>query len=185
MRSIVKKYLSKPSCYRVLLLLVLMVFSLSCAHSPDNSSKDNSSKFDSYIASAEDVRRLKALETQLTVTPEKAALHPGYQVIDNISIPYVPEYKMGPGDVLEIVYHLRYEITPEDYRLEVQDRVSVNFPFQPQFSSSALVRSDGKITMPLIGDVAVESKTAMEVAAVLNREYRKYFSEPSITFPFR
>jgi polysaccharide export outer membrane protein len=181
MRSIVKKYLSKPSCYRVLLLLVLMVFSLSCAHSPDNSSKDNSSKFDSYIASAEDVRRLKALETQLTVTPEKAALHPGYQVIDNISIPYVPEYKMGPGDVLEIVYHLRYEITPEDYRLEVQDRVSVNFPFQPQFSSSALVRSDGKITMPLIGDVAVESKTAMEVAAVLNREYRKYFSEPSIT----
>jgi polysaccharide export outer membrane protein len=35
--------------------------------------------------------------------------------------------------------------------------------------------------MPIIGDVAVESKTAMEVSAVLNREYKKYFSEPNIT----
>ena len=157
-------------------MLASLVFSLSCAHSPDNSSK-----FDASIKTAEDVGQLKALEKQLTVTPEKAALHPDYQVIDNIATPYVPEYKMGPGDVLEIVYHLKYEITPDDYRLEVQDRVSVNFPFQPQFSTSVMVRPDGKMSMPLIGDVAVESKTAMEVAAVLNREYKKYFTEPSIT----
>ena len=176
MRLIAKKHLPKPYCYGILLMLASLVFSLSCAHSPDNSSK-----FDASIQTAEDVGRLKALETQLTVTPEKAALHAEYQVIDNIAVPYVLEYKMGPGDVLEIVYHLKYEITPDDYRLEVQDRVSVNFPFQPQFSSSVMVRPDGKITMPLIGDVAVESKTAMEVAAVLNREYMKYFSKPSVT----
>jgi polysaccharide export outer membrane protein len=181
MRSIVKNHLSKLSCYRMLLLLVSMVFSLSCAHSPDNSSKDNSSKFDAYIASAEDVGQLKTLEKQLTVTPEKAALHPDYQVIDNIAIPYVPEYRLGPGDVLEIVYHLKYEIISEDYRVEVQDRISVNFAFHPQFSTSVLVRPDGKITMPLIGDVAVESKTAVEIATILNREYKKYFSEPGIT----
>jgi len=176
MRLIVKNHLPKPYCYGVLLMLASMVFSLSCAHSPNNSSK-----FDASIQTAEDIARLKALETQLTVTPEKAALHTDYQVIENIAIPFVPEYKMGPGDVLEIVYHLKYEITPEDYRLEVQDKVSINFPFQPQFSSSVMVRPDGKITMPIIGDVAVESKTAMEVAAVLNREYKKYFLEPNIT----
>jgi polysaccharide export outer membrane protein len=176
MRLIVKKYLPNPYFYGVLLMIASLVFSLSCANSPNNSSK-----FDASIRTAEDVGRLKTLETQLTVTPEKAALHPDYQVINNISIPYIPEYKMGPGDVLEIVYHLKYEITPEDYRLEVQDRVSVTFPFQPQFSTSVMVRPDGKITMPLVGDVAVESKTAMEAAAVLNREYKKYFSEPSIT----
>lgn len=172
-------HLPKPSFYGALLMLASLVFPLSCAHSPENSA--NASKFDASIKTAEDVSQLKNLETQLTVTPEKAALHPDYQVIDNITIPYIPEYKMGPGDVLEIVYHLKYEIIPEDYRLEVQDRISVNFPFQPQFGTSALVRPDGKISMPIIGDVAVESKTAMEVATVLNREYRKYFSEPNIT----
>jgi polysaccharide export outer membrane protein len=171
-----KSYLPKPSCYGVLLILAILVFSLSCAHYPDSSFK-----FDASIRTAADIDQLKNLEMQLTVTPETAARHPDYQVIDNISVPYIPAYRMGPGDVLEIVYHLKYEISAEEYRLEVQDRISVNFPFQPQFSSSVMVRPDGKITMPIIGDVAVESKTAAEAAAILNREYKKYLLEPSIT----
>ena len=176
MRLLMKNHLPKPSCYGVLLILATLVFPLSCAHYPDNSSK-----FDASIRTAADIDQLKNLEMQLTVTPEKAARHPDYQVIDNIAVPYIPAYRMGPGDVLEIVYHLKYEISAEEYRLEVQDRISVNFPFQPQFSSSVMVRPDGKITMPIIGDVAVESKTAAEAAAILNQEYKKYFLEPSIT----
>lgn len=166
----------KPSCHVVVLTLISLVLFTSCVSSPDIPSQ-----FDTSIKTAEDVDQLKRLETQLTVTPEKAALNPDYQVIDNIAVPYIPEYRMGPGDVLEIVYHLKYEKTEDDYRLEVQDRISINFPFQPQYSSSVLVRSDGKITMPLIGDVAVESKTPMELATELNREYKKYFVEPGIT----
>jgi polysaccharide export outer membrane protein len=166
------KLRSQVAC---LILMSMMLFS-SCIHVPDVPPQ-----FDANIKTAEDVARLKSLETQLTVTPEKAALHPDYQVIDNIAVPYVPEYRMGPGDVLEIVYHLRYEKTADDYRLEVQDRISIHFPFQPQYSTSVLVRSDGKITMPLIGDLSVESKTPMELAAELNREYKKYFVEPQIT----
>jgi len=137
--------------------------------------------FDVSITAVEDVDRLQNLEMQLTVTPEKAARHSDYQVIDNIAVPYVPTYRLGPGDVLEIVYHSKYEISAEEYRLEVQDRISVNFSFHPQFSTSAMIRPDGKITLPIIGDVAVASKTAAETAAILNREYKKYFSEPSIT----
>jgi polysaccharide export outer membrane protein len=165
-----------PCGHVVVLILIPLVFFTSCVNSPDVPSQ-----FDTSIKTAEDVDQLKRLETQLTVTPEKAALHPDYQVIDNIAVPYVPEYRMGPGDVLEIVYHLKYEKTTDDYRLEVQDRISIHFPFQPQYSSSVLVRSDGKITMPLIGDVAVESKTPMELATELNREYKKFFVAPNIT----
>jgi polysaccharide export outer membrane protein len=156
--------------------LALLVCFASCSHSPGPSSS-----FDASIKTAEDVSRLKQLETRLTVTPEKAALHPEYQVINNIAVPFVPEYRMGPGDVIEIVYHIRYEKTPEDYRIEVQDKVSINFPFHPQFSSTALVRTDGKITVPLIGDVAAESKTPVELAAILNNAYKKYLYTPSIT----
>jgi polysaccharide export outer membrane protein len=139
------------------------------------------SAYDANIITAEDAGALKQLETQLTVTPEKAALHPQYQVIDNIAVPFVPEYRMGPGDVIEIVYHIKYEKTPEDYRIEVQDKVGVHFPFHPQFSTTALVRTDGKITVPLIGDVAAESKTPVELARILNTAYRKYLVEPGIT----
>jgi len=166
----------KPCCHIVILTVTLLVFFVSCVHVPDVPSQ-----FDADIKTAEDVNNFKRLEKQLTVTPEKAALNPDYQVIDNIAVPYIPEYRMGPGDVLEIVYHLKYEKTEDDYRLEVQDRISINFPFQPQYSTSVLVRSDGKVTMPLIGDVAVESKTPMELATDLNRQYKKYFTEPNIT----
>jgi polysaccharide export outer membrane protein len=176
MTSLITKCFVRPCRHVLVLTLISLVFCTSCVHSPDVPSQ-----FDTNIKTAEDVNNLKMLETQLTVTAEKAALHPDYQVIDNIAIPYVPEYRMGPGDMLEIVYHLKYEKTTDDYRLEVQDRISINFPFQPQYSTSVLVRSDGKITMPLIGDVAVESKTSMELAAELNREYKKYIVEPSIT----
>ncbi|MFZ3115269.1 MAG: polysaccharide biosynthesis/export family protein [Syntrophales bacterium] len=159
----------------VVLIMISLVYFTSCVHSPDLPSQ-----FDADINTAEDVKRLKTLETQLTVTSEKAALNPDYQVIDNIAVPYVPEYRMGPGDVLEIVYHLKYEKTEDDYRIEVQDRVSIHLPFYPQFSTSVLVRSDGKITVPLLGDLAAESKTPMELAAELDRQYQKYLTKPNV-----
>lgn len=166
----------KPCCHVVLLTMTPLVLFTSCVHVPDVPSQ-----FDANIKTAEDVNQLKRLETQLTITPEKAALHPDYQVIDNIAVPYIPEYRLGPGDVLEIVYHLKYEKTADEYRLEVQDRISINLPFHPQYSSSVLVRSDGKISAPLIGDLAAESKTPMELTADLNREYGKYLREPAVT----
>lgn len=176
MVSLLSHLFLKPSCHFVVMTITSLVLLTSCMHSPDIPSQ-----FDANIKTAEDVNQLKRLETQLTVTPEKAALHPDYQVIDNIAVPYIPEYRMGPGDVLEIVYHIRYEKTTDEYRLEVQDRVSINLPFYPQYSSSVLVRSDGKISAPLIGELAAESKTPMELTADLNREYGKYLRTPSVT----
>lgn len=175
MKLFVVQRFIKP-CNLVILIMASLVYFTSCMHSPDLPSQ-----FDANINTAGDVNQLKTLETQLTVTPEKAALHPDYQVIDNIAVPYVPEYRMGPGDVLEIVYHLKYEKTEDDYRIEVQDRVSIHLPFYPQFSSSVLVRSDGKITVPLLGDLAAESKTPMELAAELDRQYQRYLIKPNVT----
>ena len=176
MASSFLQLLLKPGYYTIIVATVVSLLHFtSCTHTPDIPSQ-----FDADIKTTEDVSRLKTLETQLTVTPEKAALNPDYQVIDNIAVPYVPEYRMGPGDVLEIVYHLKYEKTEDDYRIEVQDRVSINLPFYPQYSSSALVRSDGKITVPMLGDVSAESKTPMELAAELDRLYQKYLVKPSV-----
>jgi polysaccharide export outer membrane protein len=159
------------------MFLIALISFPACFHS----ASDGPSRFDASIKTAEDVSQLKELETLLTVTPEKAALHPDYQIINNIAVPYVPEYRMGPGDVIEIVYNIKYDKSPEDYLLQVQDKISINFPYHPQFSSSVLIRTDGKITVPLIGDVVAESKTAMQLASDLNREYKKYLNEPAIT----
>lgn len=176
MRLFATTHSPRPSCCGIVLMMAALMIPLSCAHYTDSASR-----FDARIRDASDADRFQKLETELTMTPKKAAGRPDYQLIENIAVPYMPAYRMGPGDVLEIVYHSRYDASAEDYRLEVQDRISVHFPFQPQFSTSAVIRPDGKITMPIIGDVSVEAKTAAEAAAILNREYKKYITEPSIT----
>jgi len=150
-----------------------LVSVLSCSSVKNN--------FDVSVKQPEDVNTLKTLETEITVTPEKAALHPEYQTLEKIAVPYAPEYRMGPGDIIEIVYHLEYYKSPQDYRLEVEDKISINFPFHPQFSTTVFVRTDGKITVPLFGDVPAESKTPEELAAYLNKEYSKIIKDPCIT----
>ncbi len=133
------------------------------------------------VGSSADAERIRLQEERLIVTPEKAALHPDYQIIENVSVPFAPEYRIGPGDVLEIIYHIRYDETPDAYRLEVQDKISVNFPFHPQFSSTVMVRTDGKISLPLIGDVQAASLTPYDLAKTLNRLYSSYLIDPQIT----
>lgn len=138
-------------------------------------------QFVTRIDSKEDHDHLKRQEALLTVTPEKAALHPNYQIVENIAVPYAPEYRLGPGDVVEVIYHIKYERTEEDYRLEVQDKISINFPFHPQFSTTVLVRTDGKITVPILGDIKAESLTPKELADQLNQMYSKYLLNPNVT----
>ncbi len=155
---------------------VLALLSASCT-----STNDREQKFDVYVKQPEDVKELKRIETNLAMTPEKAALHPDYQVLQEIAVPFVPEYKVGAGDVIEVAYNISYAKNPGAYRLDVQDKVSITLPYYPQFNSTVLVRTDGKISVPLIGDVAAQGKTPMELAATLDKEYAKYLSNPSIT----
>jgi len=165
-----------PSWLGWVFIATVALLCAGCCGTPQNEQK-----FDVYVQKPDDVKELQKVETQLTVTPEKAALHPDYQVMQEISVPYIPEYRIGAGDVLEVVYGIRYETAPSEYRLEVQDKIGVTFPYHPQFNSTVLVRTDGKITLPMIGDVKAESKTPMELAALLNRLYSKYLENPSIT----
>ena len=136
---------------------------------------------DVAIDHADDVKKLHEMEEKLKLTPEKAEDSPYFKVEEGVAVPAAPAYKLGPGDVLEIVYHMRYEKSPEEYTLEVQDRISVNFPYQPQFNTSVLVRSDGRIGLPLLGDLQVEGMTPRGLMALLNKKYAKYIRKPQIT----
>jgi len=167
----------RPGPYLAVMAMALAaIVGAGCSHSAGKTDQ-----FDLYVKEEADLKERDQLQARLTVTPERAALHPEYQIIENIAVPYLPEYRIGSGDGVEIVYHIRYEKTSEDYRLEVQDKISITFPYHPQFSTTVLVRTDGKITVPLLGDVAAESKTPQELAAVLNRGYSKYLNNPSLT----
>jgi len=162
----------------LLLIITLISFSLLISCAKPQLARE---KFDVFIEQDQDMGNIDKIKTLLAVTPEKAMLHPDYQVVKNIAVPYVPYYRIGPGDVVELIYHIRYDVIEENYFLEMQDKINIQFPFHPQFSTTAIVRPDGRITMPLLGDVYAESMTTAELADKLNRKYSRYVSNPSIT----
>ena len=67
-----------------------------------------------------------------------------------------------------------------DYRIGVDDRVQVTVWRNPELSVLAPVRPDGKITVPIIGDVLAGGHTPSEVAEEIKKKLSTYIREPNV-----
>ena len=83
-----------------------------------------------------------------------------------------------PEGTLDVTQH---SIVTEEYRIGVDDVVDVNVWGNEQLSVQVTVRPDGKITVPLLGDVAVASKTTEEVAEIITQGLEKDIRSPNVT----
>ena len=92
-----------------------------------------------------------------------------------------PRYRIAPGDQLEIIYHVKNIPTPGGYKLKIEDRVKIQFPFQEELNQTLTVGSDGKIRCLLNGDVVVMGLTTQQVEDKLRETYSKSLREPELT----
>ena len=67
-----------------------------------------------------------------------------------------------------------------DYRIGVDDQLQVTVWHNPDLSVSVPVRPDGKITVPLIGDVQAGGQTPEAVAAVIRDKLKAYVRDPQV-----
>src|SRR5262245_21319074 len=65
-----------------------------------------------------------------------------------------------------------------DYRIGVDDRVQVTVWRNPELSIAGPVRPDGKITVPLIGDVEAGGRTPADVADTIKKQLSTYIRDP-------
>jgi polysaccharide export outer membrane protein len=66
------------------------------------------------------------------------------------------------------------------YHIGVDDQLQVTVWHNPDLSVSVPVRPDGKITVPLIGDVDAGGHTPEEVAAVIKDKLQAYVRDPQV-----
>ncbi len=66
------------------------------------------------------------------------------------------------------------------YLVGVDDTLSVSVWRNEELSVSAIVRPDGKITVPVIGDVAAAGRTPEEVADDIRERLSKYIRSPQV-----
>ena len=67
-----------------------------------------------------------------------------------------------------------------DYRIGVDDRVQVTVWRNPELSVTGPVRPDGKISVPIIGDVEAGGRTASEVSEIIKGKLSAYIRDPNV-----
>jgi polysaccharide export outer membrane protein len=87
-----------------------------------------------------------------------SAESPANQPDSNKAAPADPSYIIGSADILEI------QVWKE-----------------PDFSRQALVRPDGKITLPLVGDLQVSGMTTMALKELLTEKLKDFIDSPEVT----
>ncbi len=75
-----------------------------------------------------------------------------------------------------------FEAGPEnEYRLGAGDEVEIDVAGRPELTRKETVGPDGRITMPLPGEIRVEGLTRREAEAAIEASLRKYYVEPSVS----
>jgi polysaccharide export outer membrane protein len=69
----------------------------------------------------------------------------------------------------------------ESYKMAVGDQVQVNVWKKPELSSSVPIRPDGKISLPLIGDVMAAGLEPLELAADIKERLQAFVKLPNVT----
>lgn len=70
--------------------------------------------------------------------------------------------------------------TANDYHIGVDDIVQINVWRNPELSVTVPVRPDGKISIPLVGDIKAGGNTPMQVAAIIEKKLAKFVRSPNV-----
>ena len=74
-----------------------------------------------------------------------------------------------------------YSVLVESYKMAVGDQLQVNVWKNPELSVSEPIRPDGKISLPLIGDVMAAGREPEELAADIQQKLTAYVLKPNVT----
>jgi polysaccharide biosynthesis/export protein len=71
--------------------------------------------------------------------------------------------------------------TPSDFVIGESDVLNINVWKEPEISQSVVVRPDGKISLPLIGEVHVSGLTPVQTQTLLANKLQSILTNPQVT----
>ncbi len=115
-------------------------------------------------------RGLAAQQTQAPQVPADSAPH------SLASAQASPELKPSPLETLR-----NFEPNPdEEYRIGKGDEITVDFAGRPEMQAKLVVGPDGRITLPLAGDIMIAELTRGEAAKAIDAALSNYYSNLSV-----
>ena len=89
-------------------------------------------------------------------------------------------YELAPGDVLDVLLQVQSWNVSEQFRLSVDDVVSIQFITSPELNQQQTIRPDGRVSLPFVGEKVVTGKTIAELTSELEQEYASVLWDPSL-----
>jgi len=72
-------------------------------------------------------------------------------------------------------------VADDEYIIGIGDILSIQVWREPELTKTLTVRTDGRISMPLVCDVAVKGKSIKELTSFLSKEFSKVITEPAVS----
>jgi polysaccharide export outer membrane protein len=86
----------------------------------------------------------------------------------------------GPNSAEKTAESSAAAIDPNKYLIGPEDILFIRVWREPDFTLPAAVRPDGKITMPLVGDVQAGDQTPMQLTKTITELLGKYLNNPDV-----
>jgi polysaccharide export outer membrane protein len=98
---------------------------------------------------------------------------------------HLSEYRLRPGDLLQVIYLITRRQKEGPYRLTPGDEVLIESVADEDLERGTLERGltiqpDGTITVRLLGQVHAAGLTIAQLREVLDQEYSEFYEEPAI-----
>lgn len=90
------------------------------------------------------------------------------------------EYRLKPGDQLDVLFQIRTWELKENFTLTVDDMVTVKFVDLPELNEEQNINPDGMIYLPYIGGVKAAGRTVADVTAEVKQRYTPMLRDPQV-----
>jgi len=88
-----------------------------------------------------------------------------------------PEYRIAPGDVLDVLYQVKSWARQSEFKIAVDNVLSIRFVDHPELNETQYVRPDGKISLAYLGSIDVVGKTVDELTVDLKERYQEHLKD--------
>jgi polysaccharide biosynthesis/export protein PslD len=132
----------------------------------------SSGSFDRSVSSSETIYQNDLSEQELAQARETI----GGQFARGLA-----DYRINSGDVLEILFLFGSGIEVDEYQLHVGDVIHIEFYYHDEISRRLTIRPDGRVTLPLHGDIDAVGLTPRELGDELVRVFSSTFNDPRVT----
>jgi len=102
-------------------------------------------------------------------------------VLANFCVAQSPATQYRTADIAAPVANTAPHSVPKDYTIGSEDILAVNVWKEPELSRTVPVRPDGKITLPLVGDVQASGLTPQALEHTLKEGLKAYVASPEVT----